>query len=988
MHPKTRLPKINITLKFMGYLILVSVFPLLMLGGISYQSSKKIIQEEISNYTVELINGQRDYLDLLLQDGESLIANISSVEEITNVLEAPSTDTYTNLATQARIGYILNNYSNVKGLVSIDIFTLNGMHYHVGDTLNVSNVREDLREKLFNLARLSQSDVVWDGLEENINLDSENRQVITAVKVFTELDQTSMEAKPVALMVVNYQVDYLYNLFASLDLGKGSYLMIVDQQNRVVFHPNKALIGKHVDGKVFGQLTRDHGSQIMNINDQPTSVIYTHSLTSGWLIAGFIPIVTLTASIDIIGRTSLLTLLVCLVLVGIMGTIYSRNLVHPIREITNAFRMYENNGHQAITHLVEHGQDEIGELIRWFNTFLDGQEARSAAENSLREREHHLSLLNEITFAALKTTDLQEMLDILADRIHEFINADSVYITLWNEALQVAIPTSTYGPMRSNYQTVHLIPGEATMTDSVLKAGCPLVAEDTSNSLYISPRIAVLFPDRSVLGLPLIADGRKLGAVLIGYHTLHQFSASEIASCAQAAGLISLSLARAILLEETRRFNEELEKRISERTLQLEDANKALQAERTSLAKRVAERTSELSAANVNLARAVRAKDEFLANMSHELRTPLNAIMGLSESLLEGIYGPLSEKQAKTLDTVFSSGQHLLSLINDVLDLSKIEAGKLDIQNGWVNVVDVCKASLQFIKQQSLKKFINCSLAIDKAPEKFQADERRMKQILVNLLTNAVKFTPEHGSIVLTVRSDDAAKTISFEVLDTGIGISPDDQKRLFKPFVQIDGSLSRNHEGTGLGLALVHRLVELHGGKVSLESEAGKGSKFTVYIPVMSGDTVAEEPPGADKPNEPEGKPVTNYAPSFSTGVDQLILLAEDNETNIYMTQDFLQSRGYRVIVAKNGIEAEEIALREHPALILMDMQMPLRDGLETTRRIRSYPQLRETPLIALTALAMPGDHEACLQAGANDYLSKPVRLLKLLEMIRSYID
>jgi signal transduction histidine kinase/CheY-like chemotaxis protein len=1000
MNPHPRFPRINITFKFMGYLILVSVIPLLLVGGISYQSSRKIIQEEISNYTSELINGQRNYLDLLLQGGESLIANISSVEEITNVLQDPSADTYTNLATQARIGYILNNYSNVKGLVSIDIFTLNGVHYHVGDTLNVTNVREDIRDKLFALAQGSKSDVVWDGIEDNINLDSENRQVITAAKLFTELDETSMESKPVALLVVNYQVDYLYNLFAGLDLGKGGYLMIVDQQNRVVFHPNKTLMGKHVDPQLLKQLAGDHGSKVININGQATSVIYTHSVTSGWLIASFIPIETLTASTGVIGRISLVTLVVCLTLAGILGTMYTRTLVNPIREVTNAFRLYENSGQQAIARLVERSQDEIGELVRWFNAFLDGQEARSAAEKSLREREHYLSLLNEITLAALKTTDFQGMLDTLADQIRELIQADGAYITLWNETLQKTIPAAAYGLSHDFIQSIDIPPGEVSMTESVLKAGKPLVAEDISNSPYFNPRIAALFPDRSLIGLPLIADGRRLGAVLISYHQTHQFSADEIALCEQAAGLISLSLARATLLEETRRFNEELEIRISERTLQLEEANRALEAERSSLSNRVAERTSELSAANVELARAVHAKDEFLANMSHELRTPLNAILGLSEALQEGTYGQITRNQIETLDTIYSSGQHLLLLINDILDLSKIEAGKLEIQYAWVDVEKVCQASLQLIKQQANKKDIRFSLVMDAAPEMFQADERRVKQILVNLLMNAVKFSPAGGHIVLTVRAVATPATdakpasganpaaICFEVQDSGIGISAKDQKRLFKPFVQIDGSLSRQHEGSGLGLALVLRLAELHGGNVSLESEVGKGSRFTVSFPVTQDNATVGKPLAAD-PQVQTSRSVQSeeQAGQAADSPSPLVLLAEDNEANIHMTRDFLESRGYRVIVAQNGIEAEEIALQELPALILMDMQMPGRDGLETTRRIRTYPQLDQIPVIALTALAMPGDRELCLQAGASHYLTKPVRLVDLLEVVKSYI-
>lgn len=264
--------------------------------------------------------------------------------------------------------------------------------------------------------------------------------------------------------------------------------------------------------------------------------------------------------------------------------------------------------------------------------------------------------------------------------------------------------------------------------------------------------------------------------------------------------------------------------------------------ERALLSQRVAERTADLIRSNTELARALKTKDEFLANMSHELRTPLNVILGLSESLQEEVYGPLNPRQRKSLATIESSGQHLLSLINDILDLSKIEAGKIELERTYITIETICQVSLQFIRQQALKKHISVSYHIDTTRSPWQpdipetlaiyADERRLKQILINLLINAVKFTPEGGKVGLDVYVELDNRMVRFTVWDTGIGIAPDDQERLFQPFIQVDSSLSREYEGTGLGLALVLHLSQLHGGSVSLESEVGKGSRFTVSLP------------------------------------------------------------------------------------------------------------------------------------------------------------
>ena len=409
--------------------------------------------------------------------------------------------------------------------------------------------------------------------------------------------------------------------------------------------------------------------------------------------------------------------------------------------------------------------------------------------------------------------------------------------------------------------------------------------------------------------------------------------------------------------------------------LERREAEEALAEERALLARRVEERTAELRRANAELARASRLKDEFLASMSHELRTPLNAILGLAEALQEEVYGPLNERQRKSLYTIEESGRHLLAMINDILDVSKIEAGRVELQIGPVSVEAVCQASLRLITQSAHEKRLQVSATLDEAVRTIQADQRRLKQILVNLLDNAVKFTPEGGAIGLEVVGDAGREVVHFTVWDTGIGIPPEEMGRLFQPFVQLDSRLSRQYSGTGLGLTLVHHLADLHGGGVAVESELGKGSRFTVSLPWRLTATGAEE---AIPPEPGEG---TVPPPSRPHG--PLLLLAEDSEESIAILSDYLRMMGYRTITARNGVEALRLAKVKKPDLILMDIQMPRMDGLEAIRRLRADAELVVVPIIALTALAMPGDRERCLEAGANDYLSKPVYLKELAQAI-----
>ncbi|NTU80584.1 MAG: PAS domain S-box protein [Chloroflexales bacterium] len=399
-----------------------------------------------------------------------------------------------------------------------------------------------------------------------------------------------------------------------------------------------------------------------------------------------------------------------------------------------------------------------------------------------------------------------------------------------------------------------------------------------------------------------------------------------------------------------------------------------------------------LRIANAEMERALRMKDEFLANMSHELRTPLNAILAVSETLLDGgVYDPLNERQQTALHRIETSGQHLLALINDILDLSKVEAGRLDLQIESIQVIDVCRASLQFVKELALKKQLRLDFQLSDELATMDVDPKRLKQMLVNLLSNAVKFTPPGGAVCLEVRPAPEAAVVCFAVRDTGIGIAPNDLTRLFRPFAQVDSYLNRQHEGTGLGLALVRRLAELHGGAITVESELGMGSCFTIALPYYGpgaaapGTTRVVEDAAHTAASMPTDEGQTQvrglYTSPRSAGAR--ILLVDDSEASLESTLEYLQAKGYQVIVARNGREALDLAETMRPDVILIDIQMPELDGLEATRRLRARPETATTPIIALTALAMPGDRERCLAAGADEYLSKPVSLSRLVTRI-----
>lgn len=412
--------------------------------------------------------------------------------------------------------------------------------------------------------------------------------------------------------------------------------------------------------------------------------------------------------------------------------------------------------------------------------------------------------------------------------------------------------------------------------------------------------------------------------------------------------------------EKLKTLNEELEQRVASRTNELQLSR------------------DELRVTNSALEKASRMKDEFLASMSHELRTPLTGILGLSEALQYQTYGQLTEKQVYVIKNIELSGRHLLDLINDILDVSKLEADKLDIELTDCLVSDLCNASLQLTKGMAHQKKIQVDFSMDHASMVIKADSKRVKQMLVNLLSNAIKFTPVAGKIGLDVRGDVANNAVSFIVWDTGIGINPEDHDKLFKPFVQLDASLSRQQTGTGLGLVLVMHLAELHGGSIRFESKVGEGSRFTITLPWTesnqneNGEVVSTQAVLRTVPLVLE-----NTGPSKGS-----LVLIDDNTTILEGLSDFLTVSGYTVFSFSNGPEALTNLSKIDPDVVITDIQMPGMDGLEVTRLLRGSADkaLAMVPIIALTALAMPGDEEKCLAAGANVYMAKPVSLAVLL--------
>ncbi len=425
-----------------------------------------------------------------------------------------------------------------------------------------------------------------------------------------------------------------------------------------------------------------------------------------------------------------------------------------------------------------------------------------------------------------------------------------------------------------------------------------------------------------------------------------------------------------------------LAKTFNTMTQQLENKNKALLDAHNLLGQRVEERTRELEIAKIRAEEANRAKSNFLANMSHEIRTPMNGVIGMTQLALTS---KEPEEQRECLEVIEKSAYRLLDVVNDILDFSKVEANMLDLASEPFDLRNSIATCFDELNLKATNKGLALIWSVEEqVPDEVVGDKGRLSQILVNLIGNAIKFT-HNGQVALKVqveREEQESLILHFSVRDSGIGISEQNHKSIFDAFSQADESHSRKFEGTGLGLAICHRLVSMMGGRIWVESVEGLGSTFHFTIEVKQEVAKAVSQPPQEEPT-PQPTPISGKKVSLQ------ILLAEDNIVNQKVACKMLEKQGHKVTVVNDGKEAVEAFVANSFDLVLMDIQMPVMDGFEATKAIREQEKSinRHTPIIALTAHAIEGYREKCLEQGLDDYISKPVKIAILNEKISQYL-
>jgi signal transduction histidine kinase/ActR/RegA family two-component response regulator len=794
----------------------------------------------------------------------------------------------------------------VKGLVSLDLFTLKGQHFHVGETLDVSSVPLAAVEQMLRDSSAGSANVHWRGIENNINSTSSQKKVITVTRVIRYFSPQAGTTDAVGLLVINLSDQILRDYFSGEDTRNGLRLMMVDHLGRLMHHSDRELLGEPVVDGLLAMIRDKEKRHQVNLDGEDV-ILTTRAIPEidAHLVLST-PLALHTAPVNRLAVAALVLLLLGFVGIALLVRHYLRTMVAPLREVSERFLQLRDMPDAPSQPLrVPDENDEIAALIQGFNTYINSREVQRAAAAELQRMEHSMLESAQTLRTAIDAVDEAFVIFDADDRLvfcnEKYRNLYSPFIgpiepgTSFKEILERAISQGLWG--------------------------------DNGPPVDVEQRLAGHFDGTTDIEKKLI-DGRWLRIIERKTPTSH---------------IVGFHI----------------------------DITRLKQAQET--------------AESANL-----AKTQFLASMSHEIRTPMNGILGMAQLLL--MSGVSESERQEYLRVILSSGQTLLTLLNDILDLSKVEAGKVELEQIVFDPEGMLTEVRHLFADLAQRKEVALTVNWLGPVGRYAADVVRIRQMLSNLVSNAIKFT-EHGAIVIEGRElahDAKGATLEFVVKDSGIGIPLDKQGLLFKPFSQADSSTTRKYGGTGLGLSIVRSLAELMGGEVGVNSAEGQGTHFWFKIQVGRIKTgINTRLSVRDLPTESDAVASTKeILPDFSKA---RVLVVEDNAVNSKVIEALLKKQGVTFASVENGQEAvSAIQNGDFFDLVLMDCQMPILDGFEATKRIREWEREGERshlPIVALTAGAFEEDRQRCTEVGMDDFLAKPLRVSELSAALKKWL-
>jgi len=709
--------------------------------------------------------------------------------------------------------------------------------------------------------------------------------------------------------------------------------------------------------------------------------------------------------------TAILTVITCM-LTLLIGLMLSHRITSNLFKITSVITRFTHDSKSSfkLPQIEVRSEDEIGDIARSFNEM-----AKTLNKYSILEQEQRWLETNVADLATKfqSVHNLESLAHLFITTITPLVEASYgvFYLKQGTGRRQQLNKLASYACQQTSIGTESFKNGEGLVGQAALEGRTIMLGNVPDNYIQIASGLGKA-PPASLLIMPIqfedqvvaVAELASFGAFSPIQQTLLQHISthlgSVISSITGRMQIEQLLVESQVLTEELQTQSEELRginEKLEEQYKNSEHKSKELEKTK-----------NELEEKAEQLALSSQYKSEFLANMSHELRTPLNSLLILSNILAENIDGNLNESQIQYARTIHQSGNDLLQLINDILDLSKVESGKIDLVHGMADLHDI----RAFVEQQFLpiarQKSLKFTATVDAdLPAALYTDEQRLLQIVKNLLSNAFKFT-ERGEVKLRIHRAPASWLsereslgflrggIAFTISDTGIGIPQDKLSLIFQAFQQADGTTNRRYGGTGLGLSISLNMAHLLNGDIVVSSAVGKGSVFSLILPCEETNEIGSQAfvpqeAAAAAAEESTLAETHDLTAEFddSAWEGKKILIVDDDMRNIYATTIALESRKATVLFAENGLSCLHV-LKEHPDvdLVLMDIMLPEMDGYETMRTLRQMPAFESLPIIALTAKAMKDDRDKCIEAGASDYISKPVKLEQLFARINSWLN
>jgi two-component system, chemotaxis family, sensor kinase CheA len=748
---------------------------------------------------------------------------------------------------------------------------------------------------------------------------------------------------------------------------------------------------------------------------------------------------TLTSSNVMFSSASnfiLISILATLLLMIIVSTWVSRSIIVSFGRLASVMGQVTANKLKLDTfpRVPVHSDDEIGNISKAYNRMAEALEEHAEHEREyachLEQQNWLKSKIAELTLIIQGAQELHQLAAAAIQHISPAIGAEYgvIYLANYDGPKALLVRAASYAAGDLELGGEQFLFGEGLVGQSAAEYRTILLDNVPGDRIRIRSGLIESTPTQIMI-VPV--SYRNEVTAVVEFAAIHSWSPLELALLEELLPFIGASIYTITkhtqiqtLLKESQAFSEELQAQSEELQLQQEELrtlNEQLEKQYMLAEQKSSELESsklELEEKSKQIIMASQYKTEFLANMSHELRTPLNSLLILSQMLADNKEGNMLPKQLEYARTIHTSGYELLRLINDILDLSKIESGKMELMYDYIQLQELEAFALQQFSPIASSKSIRFEVKVHPALQNsmIQTDIIRLQQIINNLLSNAMKFTLKGQvelNIQMAVPGRSASRTmpdpdqafLAISVSDTGIGIPEDKLSMIFEAFQQADGTTSRRFGGTGLGLSISKEIAQLLGGFIEVESKEGQGSTFTLLLPVphmkssevvdyvreaavaiedsssVPEAAVTEEASKASKENPPRKAIHAQFK-------GKRVLLVDDDMRNIYALTTLLESCGMEVQFAENGMECLDMLRKDSKYhLVLMDIMMPILDGYESIKRIRSMQQFENLPIIALTAKAMKDDRDKCIEAGASDYISKPIHVDQLLSLFSVWL-